>query len=107
VSSDTTNPFLKKIKLFYHQVVTLCLESKEEVVLQSCQRVLVEICTGHFTRSLDEVPENHLVLNDETSLHLFRRIFSFFGQEFKLQFQLLQKVLKQILIDVNWRKQPY
>lgn len=36
VSSEDRNPFLAKIKIFYYQVVKLCLESKEEVMIQSC-----------------------------------------------------------------------
>lgn len=46
--------------------------------------------------------EKQLSKNDEISLTLFRRIFSFFKQEYKVQFQVLQKIIKQILIDVNW-----
>lgn len=99
---DNSNPYLKKIKNFYYQLVNLCVESKSDAIELSCQRVLVEICTNQFTRCLDDMCEKQLSKNDEISLTLFRRIFSFFKQEYKVQFQVLQKIIKQILIDVNW-----
>jgi len=101
-SSDVegTKGYVARLRSFFYSIVNQCFDSGDPALVDMAQTVIVEVSVYQLIH-VEDRKQKFLTESDEFGLALFKRIFVYFGRDLDKQNLLLQKIIKQLVRDVN------